>query len=98
LEAAGIGAEVSVAIAGLEGTEFSRVILEDRPRLDVEAARREHVRAAEGLCRAHPEVGALVLECTNMPPYRDAIRRATGRPVFDLVRLLTLLRAAAEGT
>jgi hypothetical protein len=95
LEAAGIGAEIPVAIAGMEGTEFARVILEDRPYLDVEAAQREHVRAAEGLCRAHPEVGALVLECTNMPPYRDAIRRATGRPVFDLVHLLTLIRAAA---
>ena len=26
-----------------------------------------------------------VLECTNLPPYAAAIRRATGRPVHDLV-------------
>ena len=31
---------------------------------------------------------AIVLECTNMPPYADAVRAATGRPVHDLVSLL----------
>jgi hypothetical protein len=35
-----------------------------------------------------PDIGALVLECTNMPPYADAVRRATGLPVHDLTTLL----------
>jgi hypothetical protein len=27
----------------------------------------------------------VVLECTNLPPYADAVQRATGRPVHHLM-------------
>jgi hypothetical protein len=30
----------------------------------------------------------VVLECTNMPPYRDALARELGLPVHDLVTLI----------
>jgi Asp/Glu/hydantoin racemase len=43
---------------------------------------------------AHPDLGAIVLECTNMPPYAGDIRRATGLPVFDIVSLVTLVHTA----
>lgn len=92
LAGAGIGPEIPLAIAGLEGEEeFSRVLLEDRPTLDVELARQEHCRVAARLHADHPEVAAIVLECTNMPPYRADIQRATGLPVFDIVHLVTLV-------
>ncbi|MBV8600619.1 MAG: aspartate/glutamate racemase family protein [Candidatus Eremiobacteraeota bacterium] len=77
-----------VAVRGLEGTAFHRTILEDRLELDVDRARRDHVRVARELVAEHPELAALVLECTNMPPYTAAIREATGLPVFDLTTLL----------
>jgi len=32
------------------------------------------------LVAEHPEIGAIVLECTNMPPYRADIQAATGLP------------------
>lgn len=67
------------------GQEFTRAILDNAPRLDVAAARADNVAAAQALVRAHPEVGALVLECTNMTPYAADIRAATGRPVFTMV-------------
>jgi Asp/Glu/hydantoin racemase len=95
LASAGIPSDLRLAIMGMEShEEFYRVILEDRPALDVEAARREHIQAATRLCETHPDVGAIVLECTNMPPYRAAIQRATGLPVFDIVQLLTLVHQA----
>ena len=31
----------------------------------------------------HPNIGAFLLECSNMPPYAAAIHRHTGKPVFD---------------
>jgi hypothetical protein len=95
LAGAGISPDMPVVIAGLEGEpEFARAILEDHATLDVELARQEHVRVAKRLVAGHPQVRALVLECTNMPPYRDAIRSATGLPVFDILHLVTLLRHA----
>ncbi len=96
LAAAGIRARHRVAIVGMEevGGHFAGVILEDRLELDLEQARLEHERAARLLVERHPEVGAIVLECTNMPPYADVVRRATGLPVYDLT---TLVRWAAAG-
>jgi len=33
-------------------------------------------------------VRAIVLECTNLPPYADAVRDATGLPVHDITTLV----------
>ena len=80
-------------IGTVEGGTFARTILDDRPTLDMEAARREHVAAARDLVRAHPEIGAIVLECTNMPPHAAAIAAAVGLPVFSIVTLVTWLHS-----
>ena len=56
------------------------MILGNELVLDVDLAREEHVRVARRLVAEHPDVGAIVLECTNMPPYTADIQRETGRP------------------
>jgi Asp/Glu/Hydantoin racemase len=95
LRGAGIGSEIPIAVAGLEGEkEFTRVLLDDELELDVDAAREEHVRVARRLVAEQPDIGAVVLECTNMPPYADDVRRAIGLPVFDIVSLVTLVHHA----
>jgi len=95
LAEAGITEEIPVVIAGLEkGQAFTPVLLDNELDLDVEAARREHVEVARDLMERHPEVGAIVLECTNMPPYAAAIREATGRPVFDITALVRMVYEA----
>ena len=95
LAGAGIGPDIPIAIAGLEGEkEFTRVMLDDQLELDVDVARDEHVRVARRLVAEHPEIGAIVLECTNMPPYAIDIQRETGRPVFDIVSLVTIVHGA----
>lgn len=64
--------------------EFTRVILGNEPELDVAAARQDNVDAARALADTHPDLGAIVLECTNMVPYAADIRAATGLPVFSI--------------
>lgn len=93
LVAAGVAPDTPVH--GTEGgREFTRVILGDELELDVAAASHDNVEAARALVAAHPEVGAIVLECTNMIPYAADIRRATGRPVFSIFNLVTWFQAA----
>lgn len=76
-----------------QGAEFSRVILNDEMRLDVDLARRDLIAAADALVSAHGDVGAIVLECTNMPPYQANIQAGTGLPVFSIVDYVSWLQA-----
>ena len=95
LAGAGIAPDTPLAVAGLEGEkEFTRVLLGDELELDAELAREEHVRVARRLVSEHPDVGAIVLECTNMPPYTADIQRVTGRPVFDVTALVRMVHDA----
>ena len=95
LAGAGLTEDIRLVIRGLErGHAFTPVLLENETELDVEAARRENVEAAREMVERHPEVGAIVLECTNMPPYAAAIREATGLPVFDITTLVRMVYAA----
>lgn len=77
-----------------DGAEFTRAILGNAPRLDVEAARADNVAAARRLAEANPGLGAIVLECTNMGPYAADIRAATGLPVFSVVGFVHWFQAA----
>lgn len=99
LEGAGVPPSIPLVIRGLEAeAEFSRVILGDEPVLDVARARAEHVRVARRMVEEEPAVGAIVLECTNMPPYAADIQAATGLPVFDIQTLIRFVHAAVAQT
>ncbi len=97
LDGAGITPDLPVVVTGLETEkEFTRVLLDDSLELDVEVARREHVTVARRLVSDHPEIGAIVLECTNMPPYAPDVQAATGLPVFDITTLIRMVHAAVR--
>ncbi len=84
------GADPDTPVMGTDdGAEFSRVILNDELEFDVALARDDNIEAARALVNEHDNIGAIVLECTNMTPYAAGIRAATGLPVFsayDFVR------------
>ena len=92
LEAAGIGPGTSVAGTGA-GSHFTKRILDDAAEIDFDQARADNIAAAKRLVSEHPQVGAILLECTNMVPYAADIRRATGRPVFSIYTYLTWFQA-----
>lgn len=87
LAAVGID-KMPLFVTGLDGaTEFTRVFIDDATTLREEAVRQEVLRRTLDIVEAHEEIGAIVLECTNLPPYADALRQATKRPVFDILTL-----------
>jgi Asp/Glu/hydantoin racemase len=93
----GIGIrDIPRAVVGMDASgEFASVFLGGKRDMDMNACRREMVAAAVDLVRCHPTVGAIILECTNMPPFSRAIQQAVGLPVFDVVTLIKHAHAAA---
>lgn len=93
-----VGAAPDTPVIGVAADgEFARAILGDQPSMDAALLCAEVVTAGRELMRLHPEVAAIVLECTNMPPYADALRTATGLPVFDALTLAAELMAQSLG-
>ncbi len=73
-----------ICVAGIEdGQELYKVIKEDRTTLNRNLAERDAIDAADSLVKQGAR--CLLLECTNLSPYKPAIRKHTGLPVFDLV-------------
>ncbi len=75
------------------GNEFTTAILENALTLDVDKARDDNVEAALALQAGNPDLGAIVLECTNMCPYAADIQQATGLPVFSIVTFINWFQA-----
>ena len=57
--------------------------LQDRP-IDRDAIETAVVARGRLLVARRPDLGAIVLECANLPPYAEALRHATGRPVVGI--------------
>jgi Asp/Glu/hydantoin racemase len=77
---------------------FARTIRHGAAKLDVDAMAADVVAAARRLVAEHRDVGAIVLECANMPPYRSAVETAAGVPVYDAAQLLAWFYAGLAGT
>jgi len=87
------GEDVPVCVAGLAGQpEFREVILEGR-RVDLDAGRlgREVLAEVDLLAAGHPEIGALIIECTDLVPFAPAIGERLKVPVFDIVTLTQMV-------
>jgi len=89
LEAVGIPRDTP--IAGTEnGREFYRVLIKaESMEMDVDLAQQDVLDAGRELVSRDPSIGAIVLECTNMPPYAAALREALGLPVYDIYSMIT---------
>jgi len=84
------GAANDTPVSGVEhGKELFHVLVTgSKPDLDTRLAEEDVLKAGEALVAAHPNVGAIVLECTNMPPYAAALREALGLPVYDVYSMV----------
>ena len=71
-----------------EDSSFAATFLKNGLTLDRARVEEEAVAAGRDLVARHPGVDTVVLECTNLPPYKPALERALGLPVFDVLDLL----------
>ena len=89
-----VGADqIPIIIAGMEcEKEFREVILEGkRDNLDFKKFEKELLGVAENLISKNCEIGALVLECTDMTCFSTSLRKRFGLPIFDLITLTEMI-------
>lgn len=83
------GAAPNTPVVGLvEGGYLQSVLLGNQTSLDPALALSDVLEAATRLVQQHPQVRQLVLECTNLPPYAQALAQATGLQVHHLLTLV----------
>jgi Asp/Glu/hydantoin racemase len=93
LESAGV--PLDTPFVGTEnGREFFRVLIKaEKDDMDIALARQDIVDAGRELVARHADIGAIVLECTNMPPYSAALQAEVGLPVYDIYSMINWFHA-----
>lgn len=89
LENVGITPSMNVEIFGLENClEWNKIFTNPNEELDLAAVSGEVVGTAVNALKDFADIGAYVLECTDLPPFSSLIRRATGLPVYDFQTMM----------
>ena len=85
-----------VVVVGMEEEPlFTKVFQENRFEFDEEQMEADMVNVARRLVAEHPDIGAILFECTNMPPYAQAVQQAVGLPIFHILSLIDMVGSTA---
>ncbi|KAB2333373.1 aspartate/glutamate racemase family protein [Cytobacillus depressus] len=90
-ESCGVTNTGNLIIRDLSQEEEFSAILENRGSFDNEKVRQEVVEAAISMVTEHPDIGAILLECSDMPPYAADIQRSVKLPVYDFITMIKWL-------
>ena len=71
-----------------EEGEFSQVVLKNKYELDYNLAKQDVLEASNELVKNNKQLGAIILECTNMVPFAAEIRKTTNLPVFSIYNFI----------
>ena len=93
LTAVGIAVDMPVHIVGMEAsTEFYATHMGGtRTTLDVDLQRREIVEITRNAVIRYPDIGALLLECSQLPTFSADIQEAVNLPVFDYIGFIDMI-------
>lgn len=84
----GIAQIERVHITGAPDTGALRCMIRDGGPYVFNEIKDELIQCTKDLVRKHPEIGAIVLECTQMPPFAEHIQKALDLPVYDLYSMV----------
>ncbi len=91
----GIAPEIPLVLGGMENKpEFREAVLLEKGTLDSDKVQREIVEIAEQMIENNPDIGAIVLECSDLPPYASAVQAAVQRPVFDFITMIQYVHSS----
>jgi hypothetical protein len=94
-EAIGIPFGPDLLISGMESCpEFASAVMNEKGTLDTDKIQKEVASTARNL--KNRGAGAILLECSVLPPYARAVHQATGLPVFDYITMINHVFHALE--
>jgi hypothetical protein len=68
--------------------------MERRGSFNNQKVREEVVGLAKEIVAENPEIGAILLECSDMPPYAAAVQAELNIPVFDFITMIKYVHTA----
>lgn len=88
-DACGFPKDLNFEVFGLENCEeWSKMFNAPDASIDMDVVEKEIVGTAVAAVKSNPAIKAIVLECTDLPPFAKKISEATGLPVFDITTLI----------
>lgn len=75
-----------------ETKHFAHAVVDNAGYFDNAKAREDVVGLAVEMCEEDESIGAILLECSDMPPYASEIQARTQLPVFDFITLINWLQ------
>lgn len=95
LRQCGIGDDVKTVVIGLEkNPEWNKLFDGSNAEADMAGVEKEIVGTVKNEVAEHPEIGAIVLECTDLPPFAQTLRKELGMPVFDFNSMISHMAMA----
>jgi hypothetical protein len=70
-----------------EGGVLRGIVQGAMHQFDLAGVEQEMVKVVKELVQRKPEIGAILLECTQMAPFACAVQTAVGLPVYDVYTL-----------
>ena len=77
-----------VVIAGAEDLPAMQNVIQNTGHLNNAKLAEELAALAKQTVNENPDIGAILLECTEMSPYAWAIQKAVRLPVFDFTTMV----------
>jgi Asp/Glu/hydantoin racemase len=91
----GIDRSIQICIEGLENTgEWDKIHDSPDKDLDLRKLEKQIIQVANQMIERKKDIGAIILECTDLPPFANALQQTTNLPVFDIVTLVNMVYEA----
>ncbi len=88
-ENAGVASDIPLALVGMENVvAFTQAIFYPDGTLDNDAIRNGVLDVVQNLLDKYDDIGSILLECSDLPPYAAEVQAVSGLPVFDFVTMI----------
>lgn len=83
-----------LVIKDLANSENFSCVIKNWGEWDNDLARKDVVDKAVEAVNENDDIGAILLECSDMPPYAASIQAEVGLPVFDFITLIKWMHSS----